>query len=138
MTLLALIIAAPLLAGLAALVLRRAPEAIALTGIGIGLAAALALLAGTFGGNAAQLVLPGLPRMPLILSAEPLTAVFAALVAIVAFGVLVYAAGYMRADPDRPRFFGTVLLFVAAMQALVLAGDWVLLLAAWELIGLFW
>ena len=135
MTLLALIIAAPLLAGLAALVLRRAPEAIALTGIGIGLAAALALLAGTFGGNAAQLVLPGLPRMPLILSAEPLTAVFAALVAIVAFGVLVYAAGYMRADPDRPRFFGTVLLFVAAMQALVLAGDWITLLAAWELIG---
>ena len=43
--------------------------------------------------------------------------VFAALVAIVAFGVLVYAAGYMRADPDRPRFFGTVLLFLAAIYS---------------------
>jgi NADH-quinone oxidoreductase subunit L len=49
--------------------------------------------------------------------------------------VLVYAVGYMGKDPEKPRFFGTMLLFVTAMQMLVLAGDWITLLAAWELIG---
>ena len=135
MTMLALIILAPLLAGLAELVLRRAPEAIALVGVGIGFLAAMGTLAGAVAGDAVQLVLPGLPQMPLRLVAAPLTAVFSATVATVAACVLVYAVGYMRSDPERPRFFGILLLFVAAMQALVLAGDWITVLAAWELIG---
>lgn len=81
------------------------------------------------------MVLPGLPDMPLRLTATPLTATLSLLVATVAGFVLIYAVGYMRGDPQRPRFFGTMLLFVAAMQALVLSGDWITLLAAWELIG---
>ena len=132
---LAVTILAPLLASLAVLALRRAPEGIALAGIGIGFLAALVLLAGAAAGNTTQLTLPGLPEMPLRLIASPLTTVFSAMVATVAACVLVYAVGYMRRDPERPRFFGTVLLFVAAMQALVLAGDWITVLAAWELIG---
>ena len=135
MTMLALIILAPLLAGLAALVLRRAPEAIALAGAGLGFVAAMALLAGIVSGGTMQLVLPGLPQMPLRLVATPLTAVISAMVATVAACVLIYAVGYMRSDPEKPRFFGILLLFVAAMQALVLAGDWITVLAAWELIG---
>ena len=73
--------------------------------------------------------------MPLRLVATPLTAVFSALVAMISVFVLIYAMDYMRKDPERPRFFGTMLLFVGAMQILVLAGDWITLLAAWELIG---
>ena len=115
MTMLALIILAPLLAGLAELVLRRAPEAIALVGVGIGFLAAMGTLAGAVAGDAVHLVLPGLPQKPLRLVAVPLTAVFSAMVATVAACVLVYAVGYMRSDPERPRFFGIVLLFVAAM-----------------------
>ena len=42
----------------------------------------------------------------------------------------------MRKDNEKVRFFATLLLFAAAMQTLVLAGDWILLLSAWELIGL--
>ena len=132
---LALTILAPLLAGLAVLALRRAPEAIVLTGIGTGFAAAVALLVGAVSGDTTQLILPGLPDMPIRLIATPLTAVFSAMVATVAACVLVYAVGYMAKDSEKPRFFGTMLLFVAAMQALVLAGDWITLLAAWELIG---
>ena len=56
--------------------------------------------------------------------------------ATIALFVLTYAVGYMAEDPERKRFFATMLLFVAAMQTLVLAGDWILLLAAWEVIGL--
>ena len=133
MTMLALTLLAPLLAGIAVLALRRAPEALA--GVGLGFLAAMAVLAGAIAGNAVQMVLPGLPQMPLRLVATPLTAVVSAMVATVAAFVVVYAVGYMRSDPERPRFFGILLLFVAAMQALVLAGDWITVLAAWELIG---
>ncbi len=131
MMFLALTLLSPLLAGLAIFALRRAPEALALAGAALGLAGALGLLA--TGG--AQAVLPGLPDMPLRLNATPLTAVLALLVATVAGFVLVYAKGYMAKDPEKPRFFGTMLLFVTAMQGLVLAGDWMMLLAAWEMIG---
>ena len=135
MTMLALTLLAPLLAALAILAIRRAPEALALAGAALGVLGALGLLLAAAGGTTAQVLLPGLPDMPLRLTATPLTAVLAVLVATVAGFVLTYAAGYMRKDPERVRFFATMLFFVTAMQGLVLAGDWITLLAAWEMIG---
>jgi len=135
MSFIALTLLAPFLSALAILSVRRQAEALALVGIGISLLAALASLVGAFDGTTSQLILPGLPNMPLILRATPLTAIFSALVATVATFVLVYAVGYMGKDPEKTRFFGTMLLFVTAMQMLVLAGDWITLLIAWELIG---
>jgi NADH-quinone oxidoreductase subunit L len=134
MSFLALTLLSPLLAGLAILALRRAPEALALGGATLGLIGAGGLLVAASGGTV-QAVLPGLPDMPLRLVATPLTAVLALLVATVAGFVLTYAVGYMAKDPEKSRFFGTMLLFVTAMQGLVLAGDWIMLLAAWEMIG---
>ena len=134
MSFLALTLLAPLLSGLAILVLRRASEALALTGAALGLIGAIGLVSAA-SGSPVQAVLPGLPTMPLLLIATPLTAVLSLVVATVAGFVLTYAAGYMAKDPEKARFFGTMLLFVAAMQALVLAGDWIMLLAAWEMIG---
>ena len=134
MIFLAFTILSPLLAGLTILVLRRASEALGLAGAALGLVGALGLLATTGSGDV-QAVLTGLPDMPLRLIATPLTAVLALLVATVAGFVLTYATGYMAKDPEKPRFFGTLLLFVTAMQGLVLAGDWIMLLAAWEMIG---
>nr|WP_249777949.1 proton-conducting transporter membrane subunit [Pontibrevibacter nitratireducens] len=122
-------------AGLTTLALRRMPEAIALTGAALGLAGAIALLAGVAGGADVTATLPFLPDLPIRLVANPLTATLALVVATVAAMVLTYAAGYMSHDPERPRFFGTMLMFVAAMQLLVLSGDWITLLAAWEMIG---
>ena len=132
---LSLTILAPLGAGLTTLALRRMPEAIALTGAALGLAGAIALLAGVAGGADVTATLPFLPDLPIRLGANPLTATLALVVATVAAMVLTYAAGYMSHDPERPRFFGTMLMFVAAMQLLVLSGDWITLLAAWEMIG---
>ena len=132
---LSLTILAPLGAGLTTLALRRMPEAIALTGAALGLAGAIALLAGVAGGADVTATLPFLPDLPIRLVANPLTATLALVVATVAAMVLTYAAGYMSHDPERPRFFGTMLMFVAAMQLLVLSGDWITLLAAWEMIG---
>lgn len=134
MNFLALTLLAPLLGGLTVLALRRLPEALALTGAALGLMGAVGLLIAA-SGDTVHAVLPGLPDMPLRLVATPLTAVLALVVATVAGSVLIYAVGYMAKDPEKSRFFGTLLLFVTAMQGLVLAGDWILLLAAWEMIG---
>ena len=131
-------VAAPLAAALVALVLRRAPSAApwtALAGAAAALAGSALLLAGAAEGAGPQGRLPGLPGYPLLLVAEPETALLSALVAAVSALVLVYAVGYMRGEEGLPRFFAGMSLFAAAMQALVLAGDWVLLLAAWEIIG---
>lgn len=132
---LALALLAPLSAGLAIFAFRRAPEALALAGAGLALVGALGLIAGAARANLPAAVLPFLPDLAIRLVADPLTATLALLVAVVAAMVMIFATGYMARDPERVRFFGTMLIFLAAMELLVLAGDWITLLAAWELIG---
>ncbi len=136
MNLIAIIILVPLLTALLIVLIRRIPEALALTGIMVSLVASLMLLKDGFDGLNHQILLPGLPDMPLRLIATPLTVLLSVLVAVISTLVLVYAVGYMKKDTEKVRFFATMLLFIAAMQTLVLAGDWILLLSAWELIGL--
>ncbi len=136
MNLIAIAILAPLFAAVLILLLRRLPAALALLGAAVGLLASLGLLADAFNGLGDELILPGLPDLPLRLVATPLTALLSTLVAVVCMLVMVYAVGYMSKDNEKVRFFATLLLFASAMQTLVLAGDWILLLAAWELIGL--
>lgn len=135
MNIVAFAILGPLLAAAAILALRRASGALALLGSAAGLAGALYALAGVSGGARYAAELPGLPGLPLRLVAEPVTALASAVVGVVSLLVMVYAVGYMRGEAGRARFFAHMSLFVGAMQALVLAGDWVLLLAAWEIIG---
>ena len=126
----------PLIVTLAVLILRRGSAALALAGATLSLAGGVRLLAGALDGQAETLLLPGLPDMPLRLVSGPMTALLSVAVATVGTFVLVYAIGYMKRESGQARFYAVMSLFLAAMQALVLAGDWVLLLAAWELIGL--
>jgi len=136
MSSISILLLAPFLTAALIFILRRMSGFLAVFGVAISLVVALDLLAASFDGAPfVQLILPGLPDMPLRLLVTPLTSIFSALVALVATFVVLYAISYMRNDPEKPRFFGTLLLFVTAMQALVLAGDWITLLAAWELIG---
>lgn len=136
MILVALPILGPLLAAAAILVIRRGAAPLTLLGSAAGLAGALIALVRVAGGTGLSATLPGLPELPLRLVAEPLTAVLSVVVAAASTLILIYAVGYMEGDQDTPRFFAGMSLFAAAMQTLVLAGDWVLLLAAWELVGL--
>ncbi len=129
------VILAPLFAALLILLLRHLPAALALAGAAVSLLASLGLLTHAFNGVSSEMILPGLPELPLRLIATPLTALLSTLVAVISSLVLVYATGYMKQDREKIRFFATMLLFISAMQTLVLAGDWILLLAAWELIG---
>lgn len=136
MNLLLAAILAPLSATLLILLLRRLPEVLALLGIFLGLSASLILFINVSNGVNVELLFPGLPNMPLRLVATPLTTLLSTMVAVIASFVLIYAVGYMKHDSEKPRFFAILLLFISAMQTLVLAGDWILLLSAWELIGL--
>jgi len=132
MIFISLIILAPLLAAAGILCLKKRSFELALAAAVVSLLASLGLLFG----SGSELILPGLPNMPLRLIATPMTSLLSSLVAVVSAFVLVYSIGYMAQDKEKNRFFATMLLFIAAMQMLVFAGDWILLLSAWELIGL--
>jgi NADH-quinone oxidoreductase subunit L len=54
----------------------------------------------------------------------------------VGFLIHVYSIGYMHEDPDYPRFFTYLNLFVFSMVMLVLAGNFLLLYVFWEAVGL--
>ena len=136
MNFIAIAILAPLGASLLIFLLRRIPVLLALLGIALSLLASLMLVISVQKGVNSELVLPGLPDLPLLLIATPLTALLSTMVSVIASFVLIYAVGYMKSDREKVRFFATMLLFISAMQTLVLAGDWILLLSAWELIGL--
>lgn len=130
------ILAGPLAATLLILLFRRWPAVIAVAGALIGLLAAAQTLLLVAGGQTLAVIWPGLPGLPLHLTADPLGALLAVMVATVGLLVFVYAAGSMRDEAGQVRFFAAMAFFVAAMETLVLAGDWLLFLAAWELIGL--
>ena len=135
MTFAVLCILAPLAVAALVLLLRRGAAALALAGMGAALPGSVFMLVQVAGGARYTAVLPGLPDLPLRLTVAPLTATLSTVVAVVGFLVMVYAIGYMAQERDKVRFFAGMSFFAAAMQALVLAGDWVLLLASWELIG---
>ncbi len=126
----------PLTAAALILLLRRAAGPLALLGAAAALISALVTLLRVERGARYEAALPGLPGMPLRLVVDPLTAILSVVVAVVAFLVLLYALGYMHGERGQARFWAGMSFFAAAMAALVLAGDWVLLLAAWELMGL--
>ena len=70
------------------------------------------------------------------LTVDQLTAVLLFVVTTVGMLVHVYSIGYMAHDPGRWRFFAYLNFFMFSMLLLVLAGNFVLLFAGWELVGL--
>jgi NADH-quinone oxidoreductase subunit L len=54
----------------------------------------------------------------------------------VGFLIHAYSIGYMHGDREERRFFAYLNLFVFSMLVLVLAGDFIILLAGWGLVGL--
>ena len=129
---------APLAAALLILLFRRAGPALSLLGAVAALLAAFVSLPSTSAGVLYRASYEWLPGLPLVIELDPLTALLSVTVAAVGFLVLLYAVGYMAGEPrpDSARFYAGMSFFLAAMQALVLAGDWLLFLGSWELLGL--
>ncbi len=67
---------------------------------------------------------------------DPLTAVMLFVVTVVGSLIFIYSIGYMQGDPRYPRFFAYLSLFAGSMLLLVLANNFLLLYAGWELVGL--
>src|SRR3989449_163570 len=67
---------------------------------------------------------------------DPLTAVMLFVVTVVGSLIFIYSVGYMHGDPRYPRFFAYLSLFDASMLLLVLANNFLVLYAGWELVGL--
>ena len=72
----------------------------------------------------------------LVLMIDPLSSIMLATVTFVATWIAVFSAGYMHDSPGYGRYFAVMSLFVFAMCLLVLAGDFLVLVAGWEGVGL--
>ncbi len=64
---------------------------------------------------------------------DGLSLVFALMITGIGTAVVAYAGGYMRGDPNTPRFYLILLAFMAAMLGVVLADDLISLFVFWEL-----
>ncbi len=66
---------------------------------------------------------------------DPLSITMLLTVTGVGFLIHLYSTGYMADEPEYPRFFGYLNLFVAAMVMLILANNFALLLLGWAGVG---
>ncbi len=64
---------------------------------------------------------------------DALALMFAGLISGIGLLVIMYAAWYLHHDDPAGKFFGTLMLFMAAMLGIVLADNLLLLLVFWEL-----
>jgi len=74
-------------------------------------------------------------RLTLSLGLDSLAILMLAMVSIVGFCVQLYSLFYMKDDERRGWYFCVLLLFTAAMLALVTSGNLLLIFAMWEVMG---
>ena len=67
---------------------------------------------------------------------DSLTAVMLMVITIVSLMVQIYSQGYMHGDSGYHRYYAYMSLFTASMLGLVLADNFLILFAFWELVGL--
>jgi len=72
----------------------------------------------------------------LSLLVDPLSVTMMLIVSGVGGLIVLYSIGYMHGDPEERRYFAYMSLFVFSMLLLVQAGNFLLLLAGWGLVGL--
>ena len=70
------------------------------------------------------------------LSADHLSGVMLLGVTFIGFWIVVFSVGYMRGSPGIARYFAVVSLFLASMNLLVLADNFLLIFTGWEGVGL--
>jgi NADH-quinone oxidoreductase subunit L len=75
-------------------------------------------------------------RIDLSLLVDPLSVTMMLIVTGVGGLIVLYSVGYMDGDPEERRYFAYMSLFVFSMLMLVQAGNFLLLLVGWGLVGL--
>jgi NADH-quinone oxidoreductase subunit L len=74
--------------------------------------------------------------VPLSIQVDQLSVVEMLIVSGVGALIVMYSVGYMDGDPKERRFFAYMDMFLFSMLLLVMAGNFLLLLAGWGLVGL--
>ena len=144
MNVLALIVLLPLLAGttlcwaagrIETPVRRRLTAWTAGAVAGCAFALLLGLAPGVFGGEVLLRQAEWVPAIGLNANfrLDALAWMFAALISGIGLLIILYAAYYLQADDPAGKFFGTLMLFMAAMLGIVLSDNLLLLLVFWEL-----
>ncbi len=136
--------ALPLLAAVLGLLPRRVPggpAAVAIGGTGAATVLAAVLALSTPTGSLTEHVATLSPiggglQVAVGTRVDPLAAATTVMVCVVALLVQVYSTGYLRGDPRYGPYAAQVSLFTAAMLAVVLAADLLVLLVGWEVMGL--
>jgi len=67
---------------------------------------------------------------------DPLSVLFANLVALIGLVVLVYSLGYMAHEEGLTRYYFLMLLFIGSMNGLVMADNFLQIFIFWELVGM--
>ncbi len=76
------------------------------------------------------------PSIHFQLYLDPLSAVWLLVITGVGALIHIYSIGYMHDDAGQPRFFAFMNFFIFSMLLLVLAGNLIVLLIGWALVGL--
>ena len=74
-------------------------------------------------------------RVRLTINVDPLSAMMLAMITFISTWIAVFSSGYMHGDKGYGRFFAVMSLFVFSMCGLVLANNFLLLIAFWEGVG---
>src|SRR5260221_9065863 len=74
--------------------------------------------------------------IPFILRADGLTALMLVTVTFIGSLIAIFALGYLHGREGYPRFFARISLFIFSITGLVLAGNFLVLYAFWEGVGL--
>lgn len=135
MVYLLLIFLAPVAACLWSIFGKKKAGITSLSGAVVSLAASVILLLKTKNGYTGSWTIAGLPNMPFRLEVTFFTASLSVVVATVSALIFLYAVGYMAEEKGKIRFWSGISLFLASMQVLLFAGDWILFVMAWELMG---
>ncbi|NUR81457.1 MAG: NADH-quinone oxidoreductase subunit L [Dermatophilaceae bacterium] len=137
-----MIVVLPALAGLAGLLVHR--RRVVAAAVAVSVAAyvmVLGLIQWVAPARAADIdTLGGLPlggglAVPLHLLSDRVSGLVSFVVALVVLAIQVFTVWYLRDDPRYGRFAATVSLFAGGMLLLVQAGDLVLMLVGWEIMG---
>jgi proton-translocating NADH-quinone oxidoreductase chain L len=75
-------------------------------------------------------------RVNFTINVDPLSAMMLAMITFVSTWIAIFSSGYMRGDRGYGRYFAVMGLFVFSMCGLVLANNFLLLVAFWEGVGL--
>jgi len=74
-------------------------------------------------------------RVNFTINLDPLAAIMLAMITFVSTWIATFSSGYMKGDRGYARFFAIMSLFVFSMCGLVLANNFLLLVAFWEGVG---